>query len=83
VKGIGPWTADIYQLMAMRRPDIWPCGDLALKIALKSVKRLPEVPTEAAFEALGRPWRPWRAIAARIFWHAYLSARRGPSPDAF
>jgi DNA-3-methyladenine glycosylase II len=83
VKGIGRWTADIYLLMALRRPDIWPRGDLALKAALQSVKHLPEVPTEGAFEVMGRPWRPWRAIAARILWHAYLSSRRDASPAAF
>jgi DNA-3-methyladenine glycosylase II len=77
VKGIGRWTADIYLLMALRRPDIWPRGDLALKAALQKVKHLPELPSDTAFEAMGRPWRPWRAIAARILWHAYLSARNG------
>ena len=83
VKGIGPWTADIYLLMALRRPDVWPRGDLALKIALQRVKHLTEVPTETAFETMGHPWRPWRAIAARILWHAYLASRRNSSPDAF
>jgi DNA-3-methyladenine glycosylase II len=78
VKGIGRWTADIYLLMALRRTDIWPRGDLALKAALQSVKHLPALPTDTAFEAMGRPWRPWRAIAARILWHTYLSARHGP-----
>ena len=82
VKGIGPWTADIYLLMALHRPDIWPRGDLALKLALKTVKHLPEVPTAETFEDMGHPWRPWRAIAARILWHAYLSARRKPLRDA-
>jgi DNA-3-methyladenine glycosylase II len=83
VKGIGPWTADIYLLMALRRPDIWPRGDLALKVAIQSVKHLPAVPSDAAFEAAGHPWRPWRAIAARILWHAYLSTRRSGPSDGF
>ena len=74
VKGIGRWTADIYLLMALGRPDVWPIGDLALKAAAKSVKHLPGVPTDTAFEALGNPWRPWRAVAARVLWHAYLSS---------
>ena len=77
VKGIGPWTADIYLLMALRRPDIWPRGDLALKSALRAVKRLPAMPTDTQFEAIGSEWRPWRAVAARILWHAYLSSRGG------
>jgi len=81
VKGIGPWTADIYLLMALRRPDVWPRGDLALKAALASVKRLSAKPTEAAFEAIGEQWRPWRAIAARILWHDYLGSRKGAPAD--
>ena len=76
VKGIGPWTADIYLLMALRRPDIWPRGDLALKAALRTVKHLPAVPSETTFAAMGEAWRPWRALAARILWHHYLSSRQ-------
>jgi DNA-3-methyladenine glycosylase II len=83
VKGIGPWTADIYLLMALRRPDIWPRGDLALKVAMQSVKHLPAVPSDAAFETIGNAWRPWRAIAARILWHFYLSSRHQNVPNAF
>jgi len=83
IKGIGPWTADIYLLMALRRPDIWPRGDLALKAAMQSVKQLHAVPSDAAFETIGNAWRPWRAIAARILWHAYLSSRKSGPPDGF
>jgi DNA-3-methyladenine glycosylase II len=74
-KGIGRWTADIYLLSALRRPDIWPSGDLALAAAVKEVKRLRQRPSPEKLEALSRPWRPWRAVAARLFWHAYLSKR--------
>jgi len=74
-KGIGPWTADIYLLSAMRRPDIWPVGDLALAVAVKEVKDLAERPSPQALEEMSAPWRPWRAVAARLFWHAYLSKR--------
>jgi DNA-3-methyladenine glycosylase II len=79
VKGIGSWTADIYLLMVLRRPDAWPTGDLALAIAAQRVKRLRRKPTPEALERLGRSWRPWRAVAARILWHYYLSSRR-PRP---
>ncbi|MCL4862136.1 MAG: hypothetical protein KJZ93_22165 [Caldilineaceae bacterium] len=75
LKGIGPWTADIYLLMALRRPDIWPTGDLALQVAMQRVKRLPQRPTSTQMEELAEPWRPWRAVAARLLWHHYLSAR--------
>ena len=74
-KGIGRWTADIYLLSALRRPDIWPTGDLALATAVQEVKHLHTRPSPEKHEALSAPWRPWRAVAARLFWHAYLSKR--------
>jgi len=74
-KGIGRWTADIYLLSALRRPDIWPIGDLALATAVQEVKRLRKRPSPEKLEALSEPWRPWRAVAARLFWHAYLCKR--------
>jgi len=73
IKGIGPWTADIYLLMAMRRPDVWPSGDLALANAAQRVKRLASRPTPEELDDLGADWRPWRAVAARLLWHYYLS----------
>ena len=74
-KGIGRWTADIYLLSALRRPDIWPTGDLALATAVQEVKQLRKRPSPERLEALSVPWRPWRAVAARLFWHAYLCKR--------
>jgi DNA-3-methyladenine glycosylase II len=75
LKGIGRWTADIYLLSALRRPDIWPVGDLALATAVQEVKRLRWRPSPDKLEKMSVPWRPWRAVAARLFWHAYLSKR--------
>jgi DNA-3-methyladenine glycosylase II len=75
VKGIGNWTADIYLLMAMGRPDIWPRGDLALEMALQRMKRLAKRPTPEEARQISESWRPWRAVAARILWHFYLSER--------
>jgi DNA-3-methyladenine glycosylase II len=74
-KGIGNWTADIYLLSALRRPDIWPVGDLALATAVQEVKHLRQRPSPERLEKLSQPWRPYRAVAARLFWHAYLSKR--------
>jgi DNA-3-methyladenine glycosylase II len=73
LKGIGPWTADIYLLMALRRPDAWPGGDLGLILAVQDVKRLPSRPNPEAMVAITESWRPWRAVAARLLWHHYLS----------
>jgi DNA-3-methyladenine glycosylase II len=75
LKGIGRWTSDIYLLSALRRPDIWPVGDLALATAVQEVKQLRTRPSPEKLEKMSAPWRPFRAIAARLFWHAYLCKR--------
>ena len=76
VVGIGRWTADIYLLMALGRPDVWPSGDLALAGAMRRAKRLPALPTREEQESIAEAWRPWRAVAARLLWHAYLAGER-------
>lgn len=76
VVGIGRWTADIYLLMALRRPDIWPTGDLALAAAMRRAKGLATLPAAAEQLVIAEPWRPWRAVAARLLWHAYLAGER-------
>ena len=75
IKGIGRWTSDIYLLMVLRRPDIWPRGDLALATAAREVKQLERRPTYDELDSLSAAWKPWRAVAARILWHHYLSRR--------
>jgi DNA-3-methyladenine glycosylase II len=77
LKGIGPWSADIYLLMALRRPDIWPAGDLALAIALARLKQLPQPPSADELTRAAEAWRPYRAVAARMLWQYYLAQRRG------
>jgi len=80
LKGIGPWSADIYLLMALGRPDVWPRHDLALASAMREVKRLRTLPTPERQLEIAESWRPWRAVAARILWHHYLSTpRRRPA----
>ena len=74
-KGIGPWTADVYLLMCLGRSDSWPVGDLGLLVAVQTVKRLAQRPTAVEMVEIAEPWRPWRAIAARLLWHHYLSER--------
>lgn len=73
VPGIGPWSADIYLLMVLRHPDIWPTGDGALLTALQYIKRLARRPTVEEAEEHARRWAPWRAVAARVLWHGYLA----------
>lgn len=76
LRGIGPWSAGIYLLMALGRRDVWPRHDLALAIAMREVKRLRSVPTIARQHQIGERWRPWRAVAARILWQHYLHRPR-------
>jgi len=75
VRGIGVWTADTYLLFALRRPYAWPSGDLALAKAVQVVKQLPTSPGSDEVDPIADDWRPWRAVAARILWHHYLSQR--------
>ena len=75
VKGIGLWSADVYLLMAMRRADIWPAGDLALAVAMQDLKGLARRPGPAELERLAEPWRPHRAVAARMLWQYYLGKK--------
>ncbi len=80
IKGIGLWTADVYLLMALRRPDVFPCGDRALVVAVRGLKQLEAFPTAEQLERIAARWRPWRAVAARLLWH-YLNQRvRGGLP---
>jgi DNA-3-methyladenine glycosylase II len=76
IKGIGDWTVDIYFLMALKRPDVFPKGDLALAIALQKIKGWTVRPTPDELEAIAETWKPWRAVAARILWHYYLEHRK-------
>ena len=78
LRGIGPWSVDIYYLMALRRPDVWPRGDLALASALREVKRLRSLPSFERQLQLSQAWAPWRSVAARILWAHYLSQRGLP-----
>jgi DNA-3-methyladenine glycosylase II len=78
IPGIGPWTSTIYLLMVLGRPDVWPVGDIALAESVGQVKGLGHRPGATEMAVLGDAWRPWRSVAARLFWHDYL-ARRGRS----
>lgn len=71
--GIGPWTATIYLLMALRRPDVWPAGDLALAESVRDVKGLRKRPTPDRLDRIARSWKPYRAVAARMLWQRYLA----------
>jgi DNA-3-methyladenine glycosylase II len=78
IPGIGPWTATIYRLMALGRPDAWPVHDIALAQAVAELWDLPARPSPEQMLGIAEAWRPWRADAARLLWHYYLSTPRRP-----
>lgn len=73
--GIGPWTAEVYLLSALRRPDTWPVGDIALQEGARRARGLDTRPSSDELRVIGEAWRPHRASAARLLWHLYLSER--------
>jgi DNA-3-methyladenine glycosylase II len=79
VKGVGPWTADIFLLFCLGHPDAFPAGDLALQEAAKLALNLKRRPDEARLERIAERWRPWRGVAARMLWAYYrgVKARSG------
>jgi DNA-3-methyladenine glycosylase II len=82
IKGIGPWTAGIYLLMALRRPDVWPSGDIALINTVRKVKKLRKHPSPPTLIKVAEAWRPFRSVAARMLWHHYLSSKTPRESEA-
>lgn len=76
ITGIGHWTSDIYLLMCLLRPDVWPHGDRALAVAAMEVFGLNEVPDYDTLRTMAQKWKPWRSVAARLLWHHYLRTPR-------
>jgi len=81
LKGIGRWSAEIYLIFALGRADIWPAADLGLQISVGERLRLAARPAEAELRRLGEAWRPWRTVAACLFWQSYLHARGRAAPQ--
>lgn len=75
IKGLGSWSADVYLLMVLRRPDIFPATDLALVTAVTELKQLPARPNTDQFLKMAEAWRPYRSVAARMLWQYYLAKR--------
>jgi DNA-3-methyladenine glycosylase II len=73
IKGVGPWTANIYLLMALRRPDIWPDGDIALAAAITNLRKLNARPSFVELAKMAERWSPYRSVAARMLWQYYLA----------
>ncbi len=74
--GVGPWTADIYLLFCLGNADAWPAGDLALQESARIALGLRRRPDAKRMIKLGEAWRPWRGVAAHLFWAYYRVAKR-------
>jgi DNA-3-methyladenine glycosylase II len=68
VKGLGQWSADMFLMFHLRRPDVLPVGDLGIRRAVEKVYRLPGLPDQDALRILAEPWRPWRTLACLYLW---------------
>jgi DNA-3-methyladenine glycosylase II len=75
VKGIGRWSAEVFLLFSLKRPDVMPALDLALMVAAQRLKRLKERPDPKTLLKLAERWRPYRSYAARMLWHYYRNGR--------
>lgn len=80
LKGIGRWSAEIYLVFALGRADIWPAGDLGLQLGIAEELGFAARPGEREMRELGERWRPWRSVAACLFWQSYLHARKRAAP---
>lgn len=78
LKGIGPWSADIYLMFGMGRPNVWPVGDLVLQYAAERMLGLRKRPTPERLEKIGETWRPYRSSAALMLWHYWHHTTRKP-----
>jgi len=82
LKGIGRWSAEIYLMAALDRPDVWPADDLAIALGVQRLKGWAERPSRAALVAVAEPWRPHRTLAARLVWHHYVALQERRRPAA-
>jgi DNA-3-methyladenine glycosylase II len=80
LKGIGRWSAEVYLIFALGRDNIWPAADLGLQFGVAAELGLGERLGERELRELGERWRPWRSVAACLFWQSYLHARKRNAP---
>ena len=69
LKGIGRWTAEVYLIFALRRPDLWPIDDLGIVKGVMGMKGLTSRPSRQELIQIGELYKPWRSAAARMMWH--------------
>lgn len=82
LRGFGHWSAEVFVLFALGRPDVWPAGDLALQVAMQWLKSLPARPDSRELRTMAEAWRPWRSVAACLLWQFYLCRLNRAVPAA-
>lgn len=81
VRGLGPWTAEVYLLFAHQRMDVFPAGDIAVAGAAAALKGLPTRPGPIELRRMAEAWKPYRALAARLLWHHWRHMTGRPAMD--
>ena len=76
IKGVGVWTAEMFLIFALARPDVFPVGDLGVRAAIRDRLGLPEMPKPEFCRPLGEPWRPFRSVASWYLWRSLDPAFR-------
>ena len=83
IKGVGPWTAEVYLLFCAGHPDVFPAGDVALQSAAADILGLDSRPRPKDLYSMAEAWSPWRGVAARLLWAYYAAVmRRDATPVA-
>jgi DNA-3-methyladenine glycosylase II len=77
VKGLGVWTAHMFLISHLRRPDVLPVGDLGIRRAIQRAYGLDELPDPPTVEAIAEPWRPQRTLACRYLWRSLSNEPAG------
>jgi DNA-3-methyladenine glycosylase II len=70
VKGLGPWSADMFLMFHLERPDVVAVGDLGIRRAIERAYGLDDLPDAATVERIAEPWRPYRTLACRYLWRS-------------
>lgn len=77
IRGIGPWSVDMFAMFGLCRPDVWPVGDFGVRQGLQYFLRLRSLPESKRMEKAAAPWRPWRSLAAWYMWRVVEDRRAG------
>jgi DNA-3-methyladenine glycosylase II len=81
IKGIGVWTAEMFLIFSLGRPDVFPVGDLGIRVAIRNRIGLIELPTPSICRALGEPWKPFRSVASWYLWRSLDAAYRATNGE--